>query len=139
VGCERFDSADEAGDYWLFDPEGYSPENPSQLALTFETDKLVNEPATATLKIYDADRQEETPLREITAAATTHGAGQQITRNGKDGGGQLVGKGIYVFDLHVSSDANPLILDSDDHKSQTAGIASTSAEEVGWEPSGLGA
>jgi hypothetical protein len=37
--------------------------------------------------------------------------------------GQLVGKGIYVFDLHVSSDANPLILDFDDHKSQTLKVA----------------
>jgi len=117
------------GEYWLFDPA--NPNLP--LAVTYETDKLTNEAATATLKVYDANRTGDTPLREITASASTDAAGQQITWDGTVNG-QLAEKSIYVFDLHVASTATN-ITDSDDHKSQKTRIASTAAEEVGWDES----
>jgi len=113
--------AGTSGDYWLFDPE--NPNLP--LVVTYETDKLVNEAAAATLKIYNADRGGDTPLREITASATTDAAGQQITWDGRVNG-QLVEKSIYVFDLHVASTAAN-ITDSDDHKSPTLRITSTNS------------
>jgi hypothetical protein len=121
------------GDYWLFDPD--APNLP--LVVTYETDKLLNETATTTLKVYSADRSDDTPLREITGSATTDAASQQIAWDGTVNG-QLVPKGIYVFDLHVGAQGSPYqpesgLGDSDDHKSERTRIASAGATTVGWD------